>query len=150
MNKEKISQKIDELLKKMLLNAEVKVEVKDKTIVVEIDCQEPGLLIGFQGETMKALEHIIKIMLYNSQLLDSDYRFSLDINKYQEEKTKMLEDYIKNSMDKVLRSQKPEVLRTMNSFERRLSHTTISENEQLETESIGEEPNRRIVVRIKK
>ena len=73
--------------------------------------------------------------------------FSLDINGYKDQRTKRVIEFARQAADRVKATQKPEVLFPMSAFERRLVHVELVSDKDILTESIGEEPKRRVVIR---
>ena len=74
---------------------------------------------------------------------------TVDVSIYKDKKVKRLEREVKRIMREVENTKIEAKLDPMNSYERRLVHTIVSENENLETESFGENPNRYVVIKCK-
>ena len=72
---------------------------------------------------------------------------SLDINQYRASKEKYLKDLACEIADKIAFEKKDYVLPVMSAFERRVIHTELADRSDIKTESIGQEPNRRVVIR---
>ncbi|RLC39293.1 MAG: hypothetical protein DRH33_03225, partial [Candidatus Nealsonbacteria bacterium] len=73
----------------------------------------------------------------------------LDINQYKKNKIEYLNDLAKSTADEVALSKKEKILPPMPSYERRIIHLTLAEREDVQTESQGEEPERRVVIKPK-
>lgn len=112
-------------------------------IIVE---DSPSYLIGRGGETLEAVQHILRIMLL-SDGIPYENKIVIDINGYRNKRTSVLEKKAREIAHRVRTSGKEEVLSPMNSFERRLVHTIISNIADVESESSGERESRRVVVR---
>lgn len=150
MNKNtQIKKEIENIIKKMGISGKVTESKKNDLVYYDIVTEDAALLIGYRGEHLEALQHITKILVYQKNPQDFP-RFVLDINSYRQQKITKVEDLAQRIIDKVLKTRKLEVLPPMNSYERKIVHTKLSEIEDLITESIGEEPNRRVVVKIRK
>jgi spoIIIJ-associated protein len=111
------------------------------TIKTEKDSR---FLIGHRGANLYALEHIVRSILYRNKFSD---RVSVDINGYKEDKDRMIVNIAKDAADQAYREKKPVVLRPMNAYERRIVHMTIGNDSRVETESIGENGDRKVVVK---
>lgn len=131
-----------------ILKIGVRYEPKDEMLYVNISTKEPQFLIGFRGKTLYALEHLFKTLYFSKH--KELPKIAFDISDYKAKNVLRLESIAKKTIDKVIRSRRPEVLLPLNAYERRVIHSYITANSNLATESIGEEPNRRIVVKIKK
>jgi spoIIIJ-associated protein len=144
--------KITEEIVKNLLNLvgfESNVEVKQEAgaILVSIKQKEAGLLIGKNGEHLTALQHILRMMVFKRT--GQVTPLILDIENYRQKQKNNLEKEAQEALQKVLKYKRAFVLRPMSSYERRVIHLALAESPEVVTESIGVEPNRRIIVRPK-
>lgn len=135
----------EELLKIMGFEAQIKVELKEKVIFVDIQLEEAGSLIGFRGENLSSLEHILRAVISKNEYTP----LVLNIGQYRQKQ----EDFIKQKAlglaVKVRQTKRPEVMMPMSAWERRIVHLALAEEKDIETESVGAEPNRRIIIKIK-
>ncbi|OGN29792.1 MAG: hypothetical protein A3A33_00665 [Candidatus Yanofskybacteria bacterium RIFCSPLOWO2_01_FULL_49_25] len=109
-----------------------------------------ALLIGAEGKNLEALEHIAHLI--TRRILGSDHspeagHFLLDINRYRTDQAIRLVSLARQSVERVIASGLPESLAPMTSYQRRIIHTELAMMSSVETESIGTEPHRRIVIR---
>ena len=74
----------------------------------------------------------------------------LDIEGYKNKREKTLEDLAKKVANTVIKTRKPIKLEPMTAYERKIIHSKLQENDKVETNSVGEEPNRRIIISLKK
>lgn len=121
-----------------------------KGLVFHISVDSPKLLIGKQGANLQALEQLVFGMI-NRHFKDSaePVRFSLDIDDYRANREYQLKLLVKDAVSKLKYSQEPVVLPSMARHERKFVHSYIQEQfPHLSTESRGEEPNRKIVIKI--
>lgn len=118
-----------------------------QVISIESD-DDLSMLIGKNGQNLSALEHIIKLVV-GKQMSDEEGRgnFVVDVNNYRETRTKFVLDIAQNVAQRVLNTQKAEALSPMSAYERRIVHTELASNKGISTESIGEEPRRRVVIK---
>ena len=106
---------------------------------------DAGLIIGQDGENISCWERIMTSM---AQKIVKGTRISLDVNNYRWSKDQLLRDLAQKIAKEVRRTGKETVLRPMNAYERRVVHTELALHPDLTTESIGEEPERRVVVKV--
>lgn len=104
-----------------------------------------SMLIGERGNNLAALEHILKKIL--KKKYGDDIKFTLDINDYRLKRLEELKQDVKAAAKAVRLYQKEVPLRPMSSFERRIVHLLLAEYPDITTESIGEEPDRRVVIK---
>ena len=121
---------------------------KDDTLkVVSISSSENiSALIGKNGQNIKSFEQIIKA-LYYKKIQPSNLTFMVDLNDYRQLRAKQVVTRAVEAASRVRTSKKAEALLPMSSYERRLIHVELASYPDLETESIGEEPKRRVVIR---
>lgn len=141
---------LTEVLEKMEMPSEVKVEIVDEERVININIEgdDSGDIIGKRGQTLDALQYLASIVA-NKEKGDY-YRVKLDTKNYRERRQKTLENLAKNVASKVKKTRRKVVLEPMNPYERRIIHSYLQSDENVTTKSEGEEPNRRVVVYYKK
>ena len=109
---------------------------------------EKSILIGKNGRTIEALKTIIQAYL-NEELKNNYYRFMIDVNDYNQNRKVRLEKLAKYTAKNVARTKVEASLDPMNSYERRIIHSVLSNSKDVETISFGEEPNRYVLIRPK-
>ena len=120
------------------------IEIKDKCIYVTINGENIGNLIGYRGEALYALENILKAMA--NQKSENRVIVRLDIESYKEKRIKTLQDFASKKAKIVEKTGKMITLEPMKAYERKVIHSFLQENPNVETRSIGQEPKRRIVI----
>jgi spoIIIJ-associated protein len=103
-----------------------------------------GALIGRKGERLSALQHIVNLML--SRQMGEWTRVLVDVEGYRGRREQQLREIALRAADKVVESGKMLQLEPMPALERRWVHLALRGHALVGTQSIGEEPNRRIVV----
>ena len=103
------------------------------------------LLIGEKGANLAALEYLLKRLL--SKKSGGAAKFTLDINDYRIRRLEELKQDVKAAAKEVRLYKKEVPLRIMPPFERRSIHLLLAEYPDITTESVGEEPNRRVVIK---
>lgn len=102
------------------------------------------ILIGKNGQTLKALETLLKIKLNNTWGVTP--KISLDVENYKEKRIASLEKLAIHVASEVRRTKIDASLDNMNSYERRIIHNKLTNFKGVTTASEGEEPNRHIVI----
>ena len=139
---------MEELIKELPENTKYDINVDKNGIFLQISNQNLGFLIGYRGETLYSLQNIMSAVA--SKGIDKRVRLILDIEGYKEKREKTLEDLAEKVAKTVIKTRKPLKLEPMQAYERKIIHSKLQENSKVKTESIGEEPYRRIVVSLKK
>lgn len=142
---EKITQ---EFFEKMSFQPEITVKSlsDDKTVSIELKIEEPQVLIGERGQTLSEIQHLLKAILRRN-ITDEFFYINLDVNDYKKKKTEYLKEIAGSIADEVALSKKERVLEPMPAYERRIIHLEIAGRENVTSESLGQEPDRRVVIR---
>lgn len=147
--KNNISNFLDKFLKQ--INAEnTKFEiVRDENIVnLNINGENLNSLIGYRGETLNALQTLISRI--GNKGLEERHRIIVDIEGYRNKRIKALQDLAVKVSKTVMKNKKTIKLEPMSAFERKIIHDKLQENPKVTTHSIGKEPNRKVVIELKK
>ena len=108
------------------------------------DREALGSLIGRKGERLSALQHLVNLML--SRRTGQWTRVLVDVEDYRGRRERQLVDLAQRAADRVVETGKMLQLEPMPALERRWVHLALRDNAGVSTQSIGEEPNRRVVV----
>jgi spoIIIJ-associated protein len=139
---------LEQLLEHMGLHVAVNVETGDTSkLDVRGDATEKealGALIGRKGERLSALQHLVNLML--SRKLGTWTRVLVDVEDYRGRRERQLREIAIRAAEKVRESGKMLQLEPMPALERRWIHLALRENPDVATQSIGEEPHRRVVI----
>lgn len=134
------------LFEKMGANAEPKItEEEDGTINVILVGENPGALIGRRGETLDAIQHLANYSV-NRGAASQRVRINVDAENYRARRNDALVRLAEKVAGKVTRYRRDITLEPMNSYERHVIHTALQDKENISTYSVGNEPNRRVVV----
>lgn len=118
-----------------------------ETIKINVVSEDGSLLIGQGGSHLIALQHVIRIIA--NKKFEKSFKFIIDVNDYRHERMDFLENLAKNSAREAYRTKEKVILRPMTSYERRIIHQALNDNEFVETESVGVEPERKVVIKLK-
>lgn len=142
-----LKEKVIELLKNMNIEVTLESSIRNQQINIKLYSDKNNILIGRNGQTLMAIQHILRQMVYN-QINIYPY-ILLDVENYKEKKNSYLERNAKKIAKEVLRTKVDVQLDNMNSYERRIIHNALSEFKNISTTSEGAEPNRHIVIKYK-
>ena len=145
---DKINEFVTVLMEKMGITANVEVELKENNrIYINVVGDDMGIIIGRRGETLDALQHIIQ--LYVNKEYEEFYKITVDTENYRTKREEALTNLAQGLAKRVIRTRKEIVLEPMKPYERRIIHTALQNYNKVKTHSIGEEPNRKLVVSYK-
>ena len=136
---------VTELVHKMGLNDAV-VDVKNggEAVEVEVSGSRMGLLIGKRGDTLDAVQYLT--LLYVNKEKNSYIKVKVDTEGYRAKREETLKRLAKGLERRVIREGKEVHLEPMAPNERRIIHASLQNSSAVKTFSVGEEPNRKVVV----
>ena len=126
----------------------VKVDEEEKSINVELQGEDMGILIGKRGQTLDSLQYLTNLAVNKHS--ENYYKVKVDTEDYRKRRKDTLENLAKNIAYKVKRTKRSVELEPMNPFERRVIHSALQNDRFVTTHSEGEEPYRHVVVTLKK
>lgn len=135
---------LEELLRLMDVPAEVEVALGAETAKLNVKGSELGILIGRRGEKLASLQHIVNLIVQRKE--GQGLRIAVDVENYRGRREEQLRDVAERAAKRVQQSGKIIQLEAMPAVERRIVHVALKENARIRTQSVGVEPNRRIVI----
>lgn len=140
-----IKEKLVNILREMGYQAEVEIQVKQDIPTYRIYSNNDSLLIGKGGKNLEALQIVLR-QIVNTET-GINYKFFLDVSDYKEKNEHHLEVLAKRLAREVATTKIEVKMDSMNSYERRIVHNILTNNKKVYTESVGEEPNRCVVIK---
>lgn len=139
---------LDDVFLSMGMRVEMDITFEGKLMKINLSGENMGIIIGKHGDTLDALEHLTSLTVNRG---DGDYvKVVLDTENYREKRRQTLVRLAENLSASVVNHKKKVTLEPMSASERRIIHSTLQSNDQVDTYSIGEEPYRRVVIALKK
>lgn len=120
---------------------------EEKKMAIELKGDGLGLLIGRRGETLDALQYLTNIFVNKGS--DDYIKITLDAENYRERREDALVTLAKRTAAKATKYKKNMIIEPKNPYERRIIHEALQDYPEVTTYSIGEEPNRKVVVAYK-
>lgn len=145
---EQIKQITEELLSKLEIVATVTADVDETGAYrVHIETEETGLLIGYHGQTLESFQMMLGMLV--SKAVGSWQKVYVNIGDYREKREEALMHMAQRAAERALSMQRPVEISHLSASERRVIHLTLSGDERVSTESIGEGADRRLLVKPK-
>lgn len=136
---------LENVVKNLGLHSEIIAKLNERKIDIQINSDNNNILIGKNGQTIKALEILTK------QYISTKYMYhislNIDIENYKEKRIKNLEHLAIKCAKEVVTTQIAATLENMNSYERRIVHNALTDFQGVTTISEGEEPNRHVIIK---
>lgn len=142
---EKSIQYITEIAKDMgIEDITITQKLEGKFVYFHLNSKKAALLIGKRGQTLNALENLTQLVV--NKYSNSFLILKLDVGNYRERRQETLEQLAERMADKAVRTGVKQDLEPMSSYERKIIHNALSVRIDIETYSVGTDPNRYLVV----
>ena len=144
---EKARDVLVEILKRMGIDASVQTKVGDRSdeIVLEVSCDDSGLLIGRKGQTLEALQYLVTRMAGERQGSEGPH-IVVDIENYRQRRKKTLEDMALRLGEKAKRQRKTVTVDALSAADRRIVHAALQDDPWITTKSLGQGSYRRLLI----
>lgn len=136
------------ILNGMGIDVKMEVSTKNDVTTIKMYSSKNEIIIGRNGQNLEALTVIVRQFIKN--ITPNGPRVMLDVEDYKDRQLKKLERLAKNLAREVLKTKVDAEMDNMNSYERRVVHNALTDFKGIKTESVGEEPNRHIVIKYNK
>ena len=153
MNKANMNSNIQKLTEELLSLAGVSAQVEvidlgESTYQINLSTEdETGLLIGFRGENINAIQTVLGIMLKGQT--GEWHRLVVNVGDYREKQEEKLKELADQSADRAIETKEPQPIYNLSAAQRRVVHMHLSQRTDVATESEGVEPERYLVVKSK-
>ena len=146
-SQDKIMKFFNPIFDKMKIKPSVDISENEDSIKIKLSGDNIGIIIGRRGETLDALQYLVGLVINKDK--ENYKRIVLDVCDYRKNREDTLVSLSKRLAEKVIKSRRSITLEPMNPYERRIIHSTLQNNRYVETYSVGEEPNRKVVIKVK-
>ena len=139
---------IEELITKMGFSGKVTVMESDEVDSVTCDITtdvDSNFLIGQHGINLQALQHLARLIVRKH--IPEKIRFTLDINKYRQEKNQTIIEQARIAAREAVKQGCSVFMDPMTTYERRIVHLELSKNSEVSTESVGEGESRKVAIK---
>jgi len=139
---------LSDIVEKMGIKADILVKQKGKVINIQLSGDKMSMLIGKRGQTLNSLQYLTQLVAnrYSNHYL----QIILDAENYREKRKETLQQLAGKLAKQAIRTSKNVSLEPMPSYERKVIHAALAEFKDIKTYSVGEEPNRHLVIAPKK
>jgi len=146
---------VTELLDKMKVRAKVTAsyraaedESDEEVVLINVEGNDLSILIGRRSETLNALQYISSLII--CKRLDRWIPLMIDVQGYRTRRERQLRQIAQRMAEQAIHTGRRQVLEPMPANERRLIHLELRDHPEVDTESVGEEPNRKVTIFPKK
>jgi spoIIIJ-associated protein len=135
------------ILNQMGMSADIETETAEDTLVFNLKTVDSAMLIGQHGVNLGALQYLTRLLVHKQ--LSEQIHFVVDVEGYKKSREAFLRELARQAAARVRDTKESLLLKPMASYERRVVHAEISKLPDIVTESVGEEPERRILIKPK-
>lgn len=144
---EKAKKFLNDVFSKMGVPANLEIEETDDSILIKAVGKDIGIIIGRRGETLDSLQYLTSLVVNKGK--ESYKRIVIDIENYRHKREETLVKLANRLADKVVKYKRNITLEPMNPYERRIIHSSLQNHRYVETYSVGDEPNRKVVITLR-
>lgn len=124
------------------------VNTSNGKVSILVNSKDSAHLIGYKGKTIDSIQSIINNIIQKEE--KDTTKVFIDVNGYKLKKEEILKNLAKKMAENVVKFNKTIKLEPMSAYERMIIHSELADRKDVETESIGEEPLRRVIIKLKK
>ncbi len=135
---------VTDVLNAMGIEVTVTADFDGEVVNVNLDGDNMGVVIGKRGDTLDSIQYLTSLVV--NQRSEDYIKVSIDTENYREKREEALIALAKRLAGKVGRTGKKFALEPMNPYERRIIHSSLQDNEDVTTFSVGQEPYRKVVI----
>jgi len=137
----------EELLKLLEIQGDFEVKETGETIEINLNTEDSGIVIGYHGDTLESLQLVLSLCI--ARKLGEFKRVSIEVGEYKKKREEWLKNLAAETKDRVLSENKEIYLSDLKSWERRVVHMILQNDQEVVSESIGEGKDRVLVVKPK-
>lgn len=136
---------IEKLFSLLEIEGTFSLEEQDDILEVMMETKDTGIVIGYHGEVLESLQLILSLAI--AKKLGRFVRVSIEVDGYKKNRTEYLHNLALQIKEKVLSENKEQVLSSLKSWERRIIHLYLQNDDQVTSESEGEGKDRVLVIK---
>jgi len=137
----------EELLKLLEIQGDFEIKEAEEAIEINLNTQDSGIVIGYHGDTLESLQLILSLCL--AKKLGEFKRVSIEVGEYKKKREEWLRNLAAETRDRVISENKEVYLSDLKSWERRVVHLILQNDQGVVSESVGEGKDRVLVVKPK-
>ncbi|MDD6728250.1 MAG: Jag N-terminal domain-containing protein [Eubacteriales bacterium] len=125
-------------------DAKLSARVEDGVVVIDVDCEDYGIIIGRRGETLDAIQYLTGLAIKN--VINKYVRVTINVGDYRAKREETLRALAVKNANYVVRSGRRFIFEPMNPYERKIIHTAVQEVEGAVSRSVGSGMDRKVLI----
>ena len=142
-----VEQLIEKLFSLLEIEGTVTLEEHDDVLDIMMETKDTGIVIGYHGEVLESLQLVLSLAI--AKKIGRFVRASIEVDGYKKNRTEYLHNLAMQTKEKALSENKEQVLSSLKSWERRIIHVYLQEDDQVTSESSGEGKERVLIIKPK-
>ena len=135
---------LEELVKFFDVNSTIELKEREDEIILNIQSEKSGLIIGKKGETLSSMQFILNKIIQNEE--EAEKRIIIDIEGYRDKRKRVLEGLAYKASQQAKKTKKPITLRISSAYERWIVHNSLCNDNEVYTKSVGEGDDRKLMI----
>lgn len=144
-DKKTVEKTIEEFFSNVGVEGQSQVEFADSEINVSLETEDTGIVIGYHGEVLEALQLLLSLVI--AKKIGGFQRVSIEVGDYKKNREEYLQNLAINAKERALSDGSEQVISSLRPWERRVVHMYLQEDQDVMTESVGEGRDRVLVVK---
>ncbi|HVA96122.1 MAG TPA: R3H domain-containing nucleic acid-binding protein [Candidatus Acidoferrales bacterium] len=142
-----VEQLIEKLFSLLEIEGTFTLEEHDDVLDIMMETKDTGIVIGYHGEVLESLQLVLSLAI--AKKIGRFVRASIEVDGYKKNRTEYLHNLAMQTKEKALSENKEQVLSSLKSWERRIIHVYLQEDDQVTSESSGEGKERVLIIKPK-
>lgn len=138
-------QAVHDLFQKLEIDGTFEIAEHDNTIEVALETQDTGIVIGYHGEILEALQLILSLLI--AKKIGRFVRTLVEVGDYRKNRSEYLEKLAYQAKERALADGAEQTLHSLKAWERRVIHMLLQDDKEVASESVGEGKDRVLVVK---
>jgi spoIIIJ-associated protein len=142
-----IEEAIEKLFALLEINGTFEISQGEEAIEIAMDTNDSGMVIGYHGEGLESLQLIISLMI--AKKIGKFIRVSIEVDGYKKNRTEYLERIVAEARERAVSENREQVIESLKSWERRIVHLLLQDDDKVVSESTGQGRDRVLVIKPK-
>ena len=140
-----IEKVVEEFIQKLEIDGTFTVVENGEIVDIIMETRDTGIVIGYHGEILESLQLVLSLVV--AKELGHFVRISVEVDGYKKNRMEYLENLAQQVKEKALAENKEQVLMSLKSWERRVIHMFLQNDDQVTSESSGEGKERVLLIK---
>jgi len=142
-----VEQTVEKLFSALEIEGTFEISQQEGMLEILMDTKDSGMVIGYHGEVLESLQLITSLLI--AKKLDRFIRISIEVDGYKKTRTEYLQKLAQDARERVISENAEQVITSLKSWERRIVHLILQDDEEVSSESAGEGRDRVLIIKPK-